>query len=60
MNKTMQMAIMEMELAAMWAKLQSMKQTMADSRETFDQLDTISDNIDKLRRELGVKIEMER
>lgn len=60
MNKAMQMAVMEMELAAMWAKLQSMKQTMADSKQTFDQLDVIADGIDKLRRELGVKIEMER
>lgn len=60
MDSTVRMAVIEMELAAMWAKLQSMKQTMADGRDTFDQLDHISDDIDKLRRQLGMKIETAR
>lgn len=59
MNETIKLSIVEMELAGMWAKLQSMKQTMINSRsEEGKQLDQIADQIDKLRRQLGAQIEM--
>lgn len=58
MTETMKMAITEMELAGMWSKLQSLKQNFSDSPETFKQLDGIADEIDALRRQLGIKIEL--
>ena len=61
MNETIKLSIVEMELAAMWAKMQSMAQTMvaSDSKE-FKQMQEISDQVDKLRRTIGCKIEMAR
>ena len=61
MNETIKLSIVEMELAAMWAKMQSMAQTMvsSDSKE-FAQMQEISNQVDKLRRQVGVKIEMAR
>lgn len=56
MNETMKLAITEMELAAMWSKLQSLKQNFSDA-DTFKKLDHIGDEIDALRRQLGIKIE---
>lgn len=59
MNESLKLSIVEMELAAMWAKIQSMKQTMVKSNGTEGQaLDRIADEMDTLRRRLGVKIEM--
>jgi hypothetical protein len=59
MNETIKLSIVEMELAAMWSKLQSMSQTMVKSSDSeFAQLQQISDQIDTLRRQVGVKIEM--
>lgn len=59
MNEVVKLSIVEMELAGMWAKLQSMAQTMVKSSDKeFDQLQTISDQIHQLRSQLGCKIEM--
>lgn len=59
MNETIKLSIVEMELAAMWAKMQSMAQTMVSSNTTeFEQMQSISDQVDKLRRQIGCKIEM--
>lgn len=59
MNETVKLSIVEMELAGMWAKLQSMKQTMVNGRsDEGKQLEQIADQIDSLRRQLGVKIEI--
>lgn len=61
MNETIKLSIVEMELAAMWAKMQSMAQTMVSSdTKEFAQMQTISDQVDKLRRQIGAKIEMAR
>jgi hypothetical protein len=59
MNETVKLSIVEMELAGMWAKLQSMSQTMVKSSDKeFSQMQQIADQIDTLRRQLGVRIEM--
>jgi hypothetical protein len=59
MNESLKLSIVEMEMAAMWAKIQSMKQTMVKSNGPEGKaLDHIADEIDALRRQLGVKIEM--
>ena len=59
MNESLKLSIVEMELAAMWAKIQSMKQTMVKSDDPEEKaLDRIADEMDTLRRHLGVKIEM--
>lgn len=59
MNESLKLSIVEMELAGMWAKLQSMKQTMVTGNGPEGKaLDRIADEMDKLRRQLGVKIEM--
>lgn len=59
MNETVKLSIVEMELAGMWAKLQSMSQTMVKSSDPeFAKLQAISDQIDQLRRQLGIKIEL--
>jgi hypothetical protein len=59
MNETIKLSIVEMELAAMWAKMQSMAQTMVSSdTKEFAQMQAISDQVDKLRRQIGCKIEM--
>lgn len=61
MNETIKLSIVEMELAAMWAKMQSMAQTMVSSNtKEFEQMQAISDQVDKLRRQIGCKIEMAR
>lgn len=59
MNESIKLSIVEMELAAMWAKMQSMAQTMvtSDSKE-FTQMQAISDQVDQLRRTIGAKIEI--
>ena len=59
MNESLKLSIVEMELAAMWAKLQSMKQTMVVSNGPEGKaIDKIADEMDALRRQLGMKIEM--
>ena len=59
MNEAIKLSIVEMELAAMWAKMQSMAQTMVKSNtKEFAQMQEISDQIDTLRRQIGPKIEM--
>ena len=59
MNQALKLSIVEMELAAMDAKIQSMRQTMVKSSDPeFKQLSEISDLMDKLRRQMGAKIEM--
>lgn len=59
MNETIKLSIVEMELAGMWAKMQSMAQTMVSSNtKEFEQMQAISDQVDKLRRQIGCKIEM--
>lgn len=59
MNEIIKLSVVEMELAGMWAKLQSMSQTMVKSSDPeFAKLQTISDQIDQLRRQVGIKIEM--
>lgn len=61
MNESIKLSIVEMELAGMWAKLQSMAQTMVSSSDPeFAKLQAISSEIDALRRQVGVKIEMTR
>lgn len=58
MDKSVKLSIVEMELAGMWAKLQSMAQTMVQSSDKeFEQLQAISDQIHQLRSQLGCKIE---
>lgn len=58
MNETIKLSIVEMELAAMWAKLQSMAQTMVKSSDAeFEAIQGISDQINQLRQMVGVKIE---
>ena len=59
MNETIKLSIVEMELAAMWAKMQSMAQTMVSSdTKEFEAMQTISNQVDQLRRTIGAKIEI--
>lgn len=56
MNSALKLSIVEMELAGMWAKMQSMQQNMLDTREEREELEEIATLIDALRRKIGVKI----
>lgn len=56
MNEIMKLSIVEMELAAMDAKLSAMKQTMVTDRKDAERLAEICELMDKFRRELGIRI----
>lgn len=56
MNSALKLSIVEMELAGMWAKMQSMQQNMLDTREEREELEEIATLIDALRRKIGARI----
>jgi hypothetical protein len=59
MNEQISLSIVEMELAAMYAKLCSMQQTMVNSRSAEGlKMSEIAQQIDALRRTVGIKIEV--
>ena len=59
MNQPVQMAIVEMELAGMSAKLLSMVQSMMSSTDVeFEQLRAIEEQITKVRNQIGANREM--
>ena len=60
MNNVTKLSIADMELSAMWAKLQSMSQNMVTDKEEYRQMQEISDMIDKLRTKMATKLEMEK
>lgn len=56
MNEQMKLAIAELELAKVYAALCSVQQNFSDSIEMQKELSKIADEVDKMRRKIGVKI----
>ncbi len=56
MNEMMKLAISELELAKVYASLASLQQNFSSDIEMQKELAKIADQVDALRRKVGVKI----